>query len=367
MRPVSRDLVVRLNAVLRQCAGLAVHLNRAALGMVVESLDEFRLIPAPQHSHVPGPIEENRLQVFGSSRGCKRGSPSPSTTCTTAAAALRRSGACRLPSSGLRRTGSLTATGTLQALVTVQVGTQVSGPIASLHADFNSEVKKGQVIARLDTTLLYAALADAQSSLARVAAQERQAAEELKRTRALFERALVSQAELDQASAAAQVAAANLASARSQVDRARINLRYAIITFASDVKSCVDNRSLMENDEASYKKASKFVERMDANGQTAMIAALEHVRDKLLPGNNVDTIYFLSDGAPSDGSPEDVMAMVSKIHFDHQIRFHTISITGPKPAPAAIAPPPPPTPVVPPPPSLLEQMARQTGGDFKDL
>jgi uncharacterized protein YegL len=142
-------------------------------------------------------------------------------------------------------------------------------------------------------------------------------------------------------------------------------LHYAIITFASDVNSCADARGLMENDESSFKKASKFVERMDAGGQTAMVAALEHVRDKLLPGNNVDTIYFLSDGDPSDGSPENVMAMVSKIHFDHQIRFHTISITGSKPEAAALVQPP--TPPVPPPPSLLEQMAKQTGGDFKAL
>lgn len=129
---------------------------------------------------------------------------------------------------------SVTATGTLQALVTVQVGTQVSGPIASIHADFNSEVKKGQVIARLDTTLLHAALQDAKSNLARVSALEHQAAGELKRTKALFERALVSQAELDQAMAEAQVAAANLSSVQSQVERARINLRYAIITSPID-------------------------------------------------------------------------------------------------------------------------------------
>ncbi len=129
---------------------------------------------------------------------------------------------------------AVTATGTLQALVTVQVGTQVSGPIASIHADFNSEVKKGQVIARLDTTLLLAALEDARSNLARVAAQERQASVELKRTRSLAERQLISQAELDQAQAAAEVAAANLSSARSQVERARINLRYAIITSPID-------------------------------------------------------------------------------------------------------------------------------------
>src|SRR5687768_16394389 len=60
---------------------------------------------------------------------------------------------------------SVTATGTLQALVTVQVGTQVSGTVSALYADFNSQVKKGQVIACIDTTLLSAALEEARSSL----------------------------------------------------------------------------------------------------------------------------------------------------------------------------------------------------------
>jgi HlyD family secretion protein len=129
---------------------------------------------------------------------------------------------------------SVTATGTLQAVTTVLVGTQVSGPIASLHADFNSEVKKGQIIARLDSTLLLAALSDARSNLSRVDAQHQQAAVELKRTQALFDRSLVSQAELDQARANAEVATANLNSVKSQVERARINLRYAVITSPID-------------------------------------------------------------------------------------------------------------------------------------
>lgn len=129
---------------------------------------------------------------------------------------------------------TVTATGTLKAVTTVEVGTQVSGTIAALYADFNSRVKKGQVIARLDTTLLYASLQDARSSLERVSALDQQAAAELKRMRSLFERELVSQAELDQAVAAARVAAANLTSARAGVQRARINLRYAIIQSPID-------------------------------------------------------------------------------------------------------------------------------------
>ncbi|MCD6023139.1 MAG: Macrolide-specific efflux protein MacA [Fibrobacteria bacterium] len=129
---------------------------------------------------------------------------------------------------------TVTATGTLKAVTTVEVGTQVSGTIAALYADFNSRVKKGQVIARLDTTLLYASLQDARSSLERVSALDQQASAELKRMRSLFERELVSQAELDQAVASARVAAANLTSARAGVQRARINLRYAIIQSPID-------------------------------------------------------------------------------------------------------------------------------------
>jgi len=129
---------------------------------------------------------------------------------------------------------TVTATGALQAITTVQVGTQVSGTIAALYADFNDRVTKGQVIARLDTTLLNAALRDAQSGLERVAALAEQARAERDRARSLFGRELISRAELEQAEASSRVAAANLSSARAQVERARINLRYAIIESPID-------------------------------------------------------------------------------------------------------------------------------------
>jgi HlyD family secretion protein len=129
---------------------------------------------------------------------------------------------------------SVTATGTLQAVLTVQVGTQVSGTVSALYVDFNSPVKKNQIIARIDTTLLRAALSDANSNLEKVAAQNLQAASERKRSQALFAGGLISQSDLDAAVANADVAAANLASARAQVDRARINLRYATIVSPID-------------------------------------------------------------------------------------------------------------------------------------
>lgn len=129
---------------------------------------------------------------------------------------------------------TVTATGALQAITTVQVGTQVSGTISALYVDFNDRVTKGQVIARLDTTLLEAALRDALSGQERVSALAQQAQAERNRARSLFARELISRAELEQAEASARVANANLSSARAQVERARINLRYAIIESPID-------------------------------------------------------------------------------------------------------------------------------------
>ena len=73
------------------------------------------------------------------------------------------------------------ATGTLGAVMTVQVGTQVSGTIKSLHADFNSIVKKGQVIARLDSSLFQAQVDQAEATIARLQADVERARVSLER------------------------------------------------------------------------------------------------------------------------------------------------------------------------------------------
>src|SRR5438132_9177671 len=100
----------------------------------------------------------------------------------------------------------VTATGTVSATVTVQVGSQVSGRVASLHADFNSAVDAGQVIARIDPQLFEAALEQAranymaaQGNLARSQVQSADSERQYQRTKSLFERQLVAQAELDTA------------------------------------------------------------------------------------------------------------------------------------------------------------------------
>src|SRR6476646_11119826 len=102
----------------------------------------------------------------------------------------------------------VTATGTLSALVTVQVGTQVSGRIKELHADFNSPVKKGQVIAKIEPSLFAAALESAranylagQGPVTKLEAQAENAKLQYDGAEQLFERRASEQAAMDTARA----------------------------------------------------------------------------------------------------------------------------------------------------------------------
>ncbi len=149
-----------------------------------------------------------------------------------------------------------TATGTLSAVVTVQVGSQVSGRIAELLVDFNSTVKKGQVLARIDAQLFEAALEQAQASLAvaegnlakaKVVADE--SARQARRLAQLVAEHIANQSDVEAAQAAAEadraavaVAAGSRAQALATVKQATINLGYTTIT--SPVDGMVISRSV---------------------------------------------------------------------------------------------------------------------------
>ena len=77
---------------------------------------------------------------------------------------------------------TVSATGTLNAVTTINVGTQVSGQVAALFADFNDRVRKGQLLARIDSTIAQQGVADAQANLERLRAQTNQAARDQDRT-----------------------------------------------------------------------------------------------------------------------------------------------------------------------------------------
>ena len=124
----------------------------------------------------------------------------------------------------------VSATGTLSAVTTVQVGTQVSGLIAELLVDFNDRVSKGQVIARLDTTLLETNLRDVEASVERSRAELKQAERDLERITSLYNQGISAVADYNKAQYTADVARAQVKSAEASLERARQNLAYATIT-----------------------------------------------------------------------------------------------------------------------------------------
>jgi HlyD family secretion protein len=148
------------------------------------------------------------------------------------------------------------ATGTLEAVTTVAVGTQVSGTVSWLGADFNSVVRKGQVIARLEPSLLQAQVEQARASLARVNTDVRQRQmvvtdreAKLARARQLAERQLISASDLEEATLAAAVARTDLESTRAQVVQAQAALNQALTnlghaTITAPIDGIVVQRSV---------------------------------------------------------------------------------------------------------------------------
>lgn len=129
---------------------------------------------------------------------------------------------------------NVTTTGTLTAVKTVKVGSQVSGIIATLHADFNDRVRKGQILATLDPTPFEAAVNQTRAQLerARVAAQDAKA--KLRRQQALFEAKLVSEDQLDSAVATQNQAIAQVAELEAALERNQANLTYSVIRSPID-------------------------------------------------------------------------------------------------------------------------------------
>ncbi|HVT35228.1 MAG TPA: efflux RND transporter periplasmic adaptor subunit [Nevskiaceae bacterium] len=142
----------------------------------------------------------------------------------------------------------VTATGTLSALVTVQVGSQVSGRIADIEVDYNSTVKKGQLLARIDPQLFEAALQQAQANLkaaqgnlVKARVQAKDAHRQADRSDELYAQKLIAQSDRDTARANADAADAaivaadgEVAQAQASADQASVNLAYTKILSPTD-------------------------------------------------------------------------------------------------------------------------------------
>lgn len=139
---------------------------------------------------------------------------------------------------------TISATGTVEPIDKVEVGTQVSGVVKKIHADFNSTVHKGQLLAELDQTTLQAALDLNNVALKSAQIEYAFLKQKFERTSKLFEKGMVSQQEIDQATYEYERAKNSVERALSEVKKAKLNLSYA--TIYSPINGTVLSRSVDE-------------------------------------------------------------------------------------------------------------------------
>ena len=131
-------------------------------------------------------------------------------------------------------TEEVTATGTLQPINTVSVGTQVSGIIEKVYADYNDEVKQGQLLAELDKFLLNESLTDAKAALDLAQSKRKVAQMNYKRYKDLYAQKLIAKAEMEDSEIELATADANLESAQANYNKAQRNMYYTKITSPVD-------------------------------------------------------------------------------------------------------------------------------------
>lgn len=140
-------------------------------------------------------------------------------------------------------TQTVTASGTLNPVALINVGSQVSGTVVELKADFNDRVKQGQVLLKLDPTIFNAQIKQSEASLASAEASKRLAQATLERNQKLVTQNYISATAMDQAKREVEVADANIKLARAQLDRVKADLNNSVIRSPIDgviIKRTID-------------------------------------------------------------------------------------------------------------------------------
>ena len=153
---------------------------------------------------------------------------------------------------------TVTATGTINPVALINVGSQVSGTVAELNADFNDRVKKGQVLLKLEPTIFNAQVGQAEANIASARASLRLSQATFERNEQLVAQNFVSSLALDQSRREMEVAAANLKLAQAQLDRARADFNNSVIRSPIDgvvIKRTID---LGQTEAASFNTPNLF-------------------------------------------------------------------------------------------------------------
>lgn len=192
---------------------------------------------------------------------------------------------------------SITATGTIEPVTSVTVGTQVSGIVSKLYVDYNSVVKKGQVIAELDKTNLMSQLNSAKTQLATAQSQLNYQTTNFNRYKTLYQKGLVAADDFDNAKLSYTQAKEQVASAKEEVQRAQTNLGYATIT--SPIDGVVLSKSVEEGQTvaASYATPELFTIAQDLTNMQVVADVDEADIGDVKEGERVT---FTVDAYPDD-------------------------------------------------------------------
>ena len=192
---------------------------------------------------------------------------------------------------------SVTATGTIEAVTSVTVGTQVSGIVNKLYVDYNSQVKKGQVIAELDKTNLLSELNTAKANLASATSNLSYQAANMNRYQTLYKKGLVSADEYENALLTYRQAKEQVASSKENVQKAQTNLGYATIT--SPIDGTVISKSVEEGQTvaASFNTPELFTIAKDLTNMQVVANVDEADLGGVKEG---DRVTFTVDAYPDD-------------------------------------------------------------------
>ncbi len=222
----------------------------------------------------------------------------------------------------------ITATGALEAVETVEVGTQVSGVIEKIYVDYNSQVVKGQLLAQLDETPLRAQLDQSRASVDQAEAQVKYQKATYERYKTLIDKKLIAQSDFDLQEYNYNNAVAALKQAQSTYDRNKINLDYATIT--SPIDGIILERSVDEGQTvaASFNTPTMFIIANDLTQMQVEADVDEADIGKVSEGQRVD---FTVDAYPDmvfDGVVTQIR--LQPVESSNVITY-TVVITAPNP------------------------------------
>ena len=214
----------------------------------------------------------------------------------------------------------VSTSGSLQAVVTVDVGSQVSGRIQELYADFNSKVKKGEKIAKIDPALFQASVVQAEANVmaaranvARLTITAEDAERQAKRASEVYEQRLISETERDNAVATARAARASvdqadgqLAQSRASLEQARTNLRYTDILSPTDGVVISRAVNVGQTVAASLSAPVIFTIAQDLRKMEVHTNVAESDIGRLKPGMRVSFTVDAYPGEPFRGSIRDI-------------------------------------------------------------